>query len=99
MRSAVKYAGQNGWEMTISASGSSRSKTELGPSLSDVTTRLWPWDSRGRSDQINIVTQLIEVIYHCRSSTGVLKARRDLQVQIAVVQRSRPTGGVIHKLK
>ena len=28
--------------MTISASGSSRSKTESGPSLSDVTTNAWP---------------------------------------------------------
>ena len=38
IRSAVRYAGQNGWEMTISASVSSRSNTESGPSLSDVTT-------------------------------------------------------------
>jgi hypothetical protein len=36
--SAVRYAGQKGWEMTISASGSSRSNSESGPSLSDVTT-------------------------------------------------------------
>ena len=40
IRSAVRYAGQNGCEMTISASGSSRSKAESGPSLSDVTIEL-----------------------------------------------------------
>ncbi len=32
--------------MTISASGSSFSKVELGPSLSEVTTRVWPASSR-----------------------------------------------------
>src|SRR5256885_2257339 len=32
--------------MTTSASGSSRSKTEVGPSLSAVTTKLWPRPSR-----------------------------------------------------
>jgi len=37
IRSAVRYAGQNGWEMTISASGRRRSKSESAPSLSDVT--------------------------------------------------------------
>ncbi len=37
IRSAVRYAGQNGCEITISASGSSRSKVESGPSLSEVT--------------------------------------------------------------
>ena len=31
-----------GCEMMISASTISRSKTELGPSLSDVTTKWWP---------------------------------------------------------
>ena len=38
MRSAVRYAGQNGCEMTMSASASSRSNTLFAPSLSDVTT-------------------------------------------------------------
>ena len=38
IRSAVRYAGQNGCEMTTSASGNSRSKNELLPSLSEVTT-------------------------------------------------------------
>ena len=42
IRSAVRYAGQNGWEITTSASGSSRSNSESGPSLSDVTTNWWP---------------------------------------------------------
>jgi len=37
---------QNGCEMTISASGSSRSKTESAPSLSDVTIRRRPRSSR-----------------------------------------------------
>ena len=46
IRSAVRYAGQNGWEITTSASGSSRSKTESAPSLSEVTTSVWPWLSR-----------------------------------------------------
>src|SRR5512133_1228556 len=32
--------------MTISASGSARSKTESGPSLSEVTTNSWPPSSR-----------------------------------------------------
>ena len=48
IRSAVRYAGQNGWEITTSASTSSRSKTEPGPSLSDVTTSVWPAASRNR---------------------------------------------------
>lgn len=46
IRSGVRYAGQNGCEITTSASGSSRSKTESGPSLSEVTTRVWPRLSR-----------------------------------------------------
>ena len=46
IRSAVRYAGQNGCEMTISASGSSRSNSESGPSLSDVTVSSWPRSSR-----------------------------------------------------
>ncbi len=45
-RSSVRYAGQKGWEITISASTSSRSKVESGPSLSEVTTKLWPRPSR-----------------------------------------------------
>ena len=49
MRSAVRYPGQNGWEMTTSASGSSRSKTESGPSLSEVTTNWWPRSVTNRS--------------------------------------------------
>ena len=32
--------------MTTSASGSSRSKSESGPSLSEVTTSVWPASSR-----------------------------------------------------
>ena len=39
IRSAVKYAGQNGCEMTTSASGSRCSNSESGPSLSEVTIR------------------------------------------------------------
>jgi len=35
-----QVAGQNGCEMTISASGNSRSKTEFSPSLSEVTMRV-----------------------------------------------------------
>ena len=46
IRSAVRYAGQNGWEITTSASGSSRSNSESGPSLSDVTTNWCPPLSR-----------------------------------------------------
>ena len=46
IRSAVMYAGQKGCEMTTSASGSSRSRTESGPSLSEVTTRVCPASSR-----------------------------------------------------
>ena len=48
IRSAVRYAGQNGCEITISASGSSRSKAESAPSLSEVTTSSWPRSSRNR---------------------------------------------------
>ena len=44
--SAVMYAGQNGCEMTISASASSFSSRLFGPSLSEVTTSLCPRDSR-----------------------------------------------------
>ena len=33
IRSAVRYAGQNGWEITTSASGSSRSKHRVGAVL------------------------------------------------------------------
>ena len=40
--SAVRYAGQNGWDITTSALGNSLSNTDPGPSLSDVTTRSWP---------------------------------------------------------
>src|SRR5271166_4815504 len=46
MRSLVKYAGQNGWEITMSASGSSRSNSESGPSLSEVTTNSCPPSSK-----------------------------------------------------
>ena len=49
MRSAVRYPGQKGWEMTMSASGNSRSKTESGPSLSEVTTNRCPRSVRNRS--------------------------------------------------
>jgi hypothetical protein len=35
IRSVVRYASQKGCEMTTSASGSARSKADLGPSLSD----------------------------------------------------------------
>jgi hypothetical protein len=50
-RSAVRYAGWKGVVMMISAVGSSRSKTESGPSLSEVVTSSWPRDSsHGRSD-------------------------------------------------
>ena len=48
IRSAVRYAGQKGWEMTTSASGSSRSKTESSPLLvrghdQRVASRLEIW--------------------------------------------------------
>ncbi len=46
MRSAVRYAGQNGCEMTTSASGSARSNSESGPSLSAVTISVCPRASR-----------------------------------------------------
>src|SRR3984885_3828335 len=46
IRSAVRYAGQKGCEITTSASGSSRSNRDPGPSLSEVTTKVWPFDSR-----------------------------------------------------
>ncbi len=50
MRSAVRYAGQKGCEMTTSASGSSRSNSQSAPSLSAVTISVWPAASRnGRS--------------------------------------------------
>ncbi len=50
MRSAVRYAGQKGCEITTSASGRARSNSESGPSLSDVTVRVCPAASRnGRS--------------------------------------------------
>ncbi len=48
IRSAVRYAGQNGCEMTTSASGSRRSNSESGPSLSAVTISVWPRSSRKR---------------------------------------------------
>jgi hypothetical protein len=48
IRSAVRYAGQNGCEITTSASGSCCSKLESGPSLSDVTTSSWPRSSTNR---------------------------------------------------
>ena len=44
--SAVRYAGQKGCEIAISASTISFSKTESGPSLSEVTIKVWPWSSR-----------------------------------------------------
>ena len=37
IRAAVRYAGQKGWEMTMSESGSSRSNVHPSPSLSEVT--------------------------------------------------------------
>ena len=40
IRSAVRYAGQKGCEMTTSASVSARSKAEFGPSLSEVTMKV-----------------------------------------------------------
>jgi hypothetical protein len=45
-RSAVMYAGQNGCEITMSASGSSRSNVESARSLSEVTTSVCPRSSR-----------------------------------------------------
>ena len=42
IRSRVMYAGQNGCEITTSASGSRRSSSESGPSLSEVTISSWP---------------------------------------------------------
>ena len=44
--SAVAYAGQNGWEIRISASTISFDSRLFAPSLSEVTTSLWPRDSR-----------------------------------------------------
>src|SRR3546814_2450468 len=46
MRAAVREAGQKGCEITTSASASSFSSTETGPSLLEVTTSVWPCDSR-----------------------------------------------------
>ena len=46
IRSSVRYAGQNGCEMTTSASGRWRSNSESSPSLSEVTTSSWPASSR-----------------------------------------------------
>jgi hypothetical protein len=40
------YAGQKGCEMTTSASASSRSRVLFSPSLSEVTTSVWPSASR-----------------------------------------------------
>src|ERR1700722_14098202 len=62
IRSAVRYAGRNGCEITTSASGSSRSNTDPGPSLSEATTKVWPLDSRYFS------TLLAEFIGHGPSS-------------------------------
>lgn len=59
MRSGVRYAGQNGCEMTTSASGSSRSKTDPAPSLaslSEVTTSVCPRSSRKRRRPSSPVT-------------------------------------------
>ena len=64
MRSAVRYAGQNGCEITTSASGSSRSKTDCGPSLSAVTTSSCPRPSRKARSPSSPET-------HPRSSPGV----------------------------
>src|SRR3546814_19271959 len=45
-RSAGREAGQKGCEITTSASASSFSSTETGPSLLEVTTSVWRCDSR-----------------------------------------------------
>ena len=86
IRSAVRYAGQNGCEITTSASGSRRSNSESGPSLSLVTISVWPCASVGAQ---------AERAGHRADETAGMKAgragrrRRGLPVRVVRDDRNR----------
>ena len=99
-RSAVRYAGQNGCEMTTSASGSRRSNSESGPSLSAVTISVWPPPSRnGRSPSSprHAAEQLTgREVDRLRRRRGLpVEVVRDLGDAVARVRRRVPVDRVV----